>query len=305
LSDKKIFGSFVPDLSISRRDTNDESASPATDRAGDQNEVRGELRLRVLNSLPISHQRYLFEEIRKRCSRHLRSRGVSASEVTSEEMLSEVWRKLLSSISVQDETAGLPFDESSVDLDAADRDGRVVWLIEEIGGSEAMSHRHEDILRQRYGRSKADVGRPMVQPNSDEEFERVGASEPPTEIEEVARLAWLGLNKLAERRFLPDDDVSMLLYLFKETPDLFELAARGQWPINEIVSKLNVLFPEPGWRVDRVDNAKKRLVKWIERLRQKNGLDQIDLEALLVRIAKEPQVECVSPESSQKLYLQS
>ena len=278
-------------MSISRRNTNNDSGSLGAATPSDPNEARGELRLRVLNSLPVLHQRYLFEEIRKRCSRHLRGRSVSASEVTIEEMLSEVWKKLLSSVSVQGEAAGSAFDESSVDLDSPDRDGRVVWLIEEIGGSEAMSHRHEDILRQRHGRSKPNVGRPMVQPDSDKDFERVGTSEPPTEIEEVARLAWLGLNRLAERRFRPDDDVSMLLHLFKQTPDLFDAATRGQWPISEMVGRLTILFPEPGWRVDRVENAKKRLLKWIERLKQRNGLDQIDLEALLVRVAKEFQAE--------------
>ena len=295
----------MPDLSISRRDSNEESASPGSSNPVDQDEARGELRLRVLNSLPIVHQRYLFEMIRKGCSHYLRSRGVSRSEVTIEEMLSEVWKKLLSNITVREETAVMPFDDSRVDLDAPDRDGRVVWLIKEIGGLESMSHRHEDILRQRFGRSKANVGRPIVQPVGGEEFERIGALEPPAEIDEVARLAWLGLNKLAGRRFLPDDDVSMLLHLFNEIPELFEDASKGQWPISDIVGRLNGMFPDPGWRVDRVENAKKRLVKWIGRLRQTNGLDQIDLEALLVRVAKESQGEIVSVRNNQRTYLQS
>jgi hypothetical protein len=275
----------------------EESVLPGTDSPGDQNKARGELRLRILNSLPALHQRYLFEEVRKRCSRYLRNRGGSGSEVSIEEILSEVWKKLLSNISVQDETTVLPFDGSSIDLDAPDRDGRVVWLMEEIGGLEAMSHRYEDIFRERYGRSKPLVGRPMVQPDSDEEFEAIGISEPPAEIEEVARLAWLGLNKLAEGRFSPDD-VSMLLRLFREIPDLFEEAAKGQWPINDMVRELNILFPDPTWRADRVDNAKRRLVKWIERLKQKNGLDQTDLEALLVRVAREVQGERPVPAKS-------
>jgi hypothetical protein len=304
LGDKKIFGSIVPDLPTSRRNTNGESASLGSDKPGDQNEARGELRLRVLNSLPILHQRYLFEEIRKRCSWYLRSRRVSGSEVTIEEMLSEVWKKLLSNISVQAESTGFPFHESSSDLIAPDRDGRVVWLIKEVGGPEALSHRHEDILRQRHGRSMAEVGRPMVQPEGDEVFEgSVGASEPPMEIAEVARLAWLGLNILAERRFSPHDDVSMLLHLFKETPDLFEETATGRWPINDIVIDLNIILPDPSWRVDRVENAKKRLVNWIAHLRRKNGLDQVDLEALLVRVAKESQRGSISSKSSQKPYI--
>jgi hypothetical protein len=296
----------VPDLPTSRRNTNEESASQGSENPGGQIEARGELRLRVLRSLPVLHQRYLFEEIRKRCSWYLRSRRVSGAEVTIEEMLSEVWKKLLSNISIQAEHTSSPFEESSVDLTAPDRDGRIVWLIEEIGGPEAMSHRYEDILRQRYGRSTAEAGRPMVQPDGDEEFESiVGASEPQVEIVEVARLAWLGLNILAERRFSPDDDVSMLLYLFKETPDLFEEAAKGRWPINDIVSNLNIIFPDPSWRVDRVENAKKRLVNWIAHLRQKNGFDQVDLEALHVRVGKEFQRGPISANSGQTRTLPS
>jgi hypothetical protein len=291
LSYKKIFETVVPDLPISCRDLNEDSVSLGANNPSSQNEARGALRLRVLSSLPVLHQRYLFEEIRKRSARYLRSRRISGSEVNAQEMLSEVWKKLLSSVSVLGETASLPFDESSIDLDAPDRDGRVVWLIEEIGGPEAMSHRYEDILRQRWGRSKDEVGRPIVQPDGDGKFELVGTTEPPIEIGEVARLAWLGLNRLAKRRFPPDDDVSMLLQLFIETPDLFDEATRGQWPINDIVGKLNLLFPDPAWRVDRVENAKKRLMKWIERLKKDNGFDQIDLEAFLVRIAKESQSE--------------
>jgi len=78
----------------------------------------------------------------------------------------------------------------------------------------------------------------------------------------------------------------MLLQLFQVSPDLFDGAASGQWPVNEIVNRLSTLFPDPAWRIDRVDNAKRRLVNWVRRLKQSNGLDQVDLEAFFVSIAR-------------------
>jgi hypothetical protein len=41
------------------------------------------------------------------------------------------------------------------------------------------------------------------------------------------------------------------------------------------------------WTDRRVDNAKKRLLKWISRLMQKNGLDATDLEALFAGVARQ------------------
>jgi hypothetical protein len=269
----------VPDLPGSSRDTPEESASPKN--FGDLNEARAEHRLRVLNSLPFRHQRYLFQEVAVRCSRYLRKSGVSSSEVSMEEMLSEVWKKLLSSISVHDESAALKLEGLSINLNSPELDGRVIWLIGEIGGYEALAHRYEDILRQRYGRFTPDRGRLIVQPDDDEDFESIGASEPPTELDEVARLAWFGLIKLAEQKFPRADDVSVLLQLLDQAPDLFDEAGTGQWPINDIVRRLSSLFPNAGWNVDRVDNAKRKLMRWIGRLKQMNGLDQTDFEALL------------------------
>jgi hypothetical protein len=273
-------------LPFSSRHTRERSAPTASGPRG-LSETRGELRLRVLTSLPTLHQRYLFEEVRKGCSRFLRQRGIVSSEVSVEELLSEVWKKLLGSVSVQDEKPTSPLAAASENPLAPDRDGRVIWLIEEVGGIEAMSHRYEDILRQRHGRSKPNVGRPLVQPNGEDELIIYVGSGPPNEIEVTTGLVWLGLIRLAERRFPSDDDVFMLLELFKKHSSLFDECSSSQWPINEMVVLLNELFPEPGWRTDRVDNAKRRLVNWIRRLKQRNGLDQTDLEALFVRIARE------------------
>jgi hypothetical protein len=277
---------LVPDLPFSRRHTHEQSAQTTSATGSGRDETRGELRLRVLNSLPRLHQQYLFEEIRKQCSKFLRSKSVSGSEISVEELLSEVWKKLLGSVSIQEQRTVPTFEETSIDPHAPDRDGRVIWLLREVGGFEAMSHRYEDILRLRFGRALPEGGRPWVQPNGDIDIIDIPEQSTETPPEEVTRLIWIGLFKLAATRFPPEDDVSMLLQLFQISPDLFDEAASGQWPVNEIVNRLGALFPDPAWRIDRVDNAKRRLVGWVKRLKKSNGLDQVDLEAFFVSIAR-------------------
>ena len=65
--------------------------------------TRGELRLRVLRSLPQTHQRYLFEEIERLCRSYLQNRRVPASEISPKELVSEIWRKLLGTNADNDE----------------------------------------------------------------------------------------------------------------------------------------------------------------------------------------------------------
>jgi hypothetical protein len=213
--------------------------------------------------------------------------------MTPEELLSETWQKLLGTVSVPgDETPGVSSfdpDQASVDADAPERDGRVVWLIDQIGGPEAMAHRREDILRGRYGRGRAGSGRRMVQPQSDVEFSEIvsDADEPSTlETADVLRV-WRGLLATADLQFEQSDDLSKLLRLLAENPGLLLSSSSGQWPIQDMVSELNDRFPPRSWTIDRVDNAKRRLMNWIKRLKRKNGLDDVDLEALFARVARE------------------
>ena len=129
--------------------------------------ARGELRLRVLNSLSATHQGYLFEKMRFLCRSYLRTRRVPTSEVTAEELMSEICLKLLGTVSLDDDkteefATTLP-TEWSINPHDPEHDGRVVWLIEEIGGFDAIAHRYEDILRQRYGRVRPGRGRPTKQ----------------------------------------------------------------------------------------------------------------------------------------------
>jgi hypothetical protein len=225
------------------------------------------------------------------CRSYLQNKRVPASEMSPKELVSEIWRKLLGTISQDNDqtvTPGIPTNWS-VNANAPERDGRVVWLIKEIGGSDAIAHRHEDILRQRYGRSLPGRGRRMVQlGNEDEDF---GTEPDPGQrgmLQEVdARRVWRGLLVTADLQFQRHDDVSMLLRLLADVPDILEGSTGGQWPVKKIVALLNNRFPPPIWTGDRVDNAKRRLVNWINRLMRRSGLDATDLEALFARVARE------------------
>ena len=256
-------------------------------------QARAELRLRVLCSLPPRHQRYLFEEIRRLCRDYLRCQRVPSSEMTAEELVSEIWQKLLGTVPVySEETSRLSAPDpyrASIDADAPERDGRVVWLIDQIGGPEAMAHRHEDILRRRYGRALAGSGRCIVQPSSDREFsDIVSDADAPSMLETADHLhIWRGLLATASLAFQQNDDLSVLLRLLAENPGVLQESSGGQWPIKEMVAELNNRCPPPAWTADRVDNAKRRLMNWIKRLRRENGLDDVDLEALFARVARE------------------
>jgi hypothetical protein len=280
----------VPESRFSSRNTHGASVPPSPGDPGGEGASRAELRLRVLYSLPAIHQQYLFEKVRSLCSSYLRKERVTTSELTPEELLSEIWLKLLGTVSLDDKVDSfMPaiIAEWSVDPDVPERDGRVEWLIGEIGGPNALAHRHEDILRQRFGRSRSGRGRPLVQPSvEDETFEL--DLEPDQAIpfqQKDADRTWRGLLATANRQFQQHDDVSMLLRLMNDVRDILEDSS-SQWPVNRIVALLNQHFPPPTWTDRRVDNAKKRLINWINRLMQKYGLDATDLEALFAGVAR-------------------
>jgi hypothetical protein len=206
--------------------------------------------------------------------------------VKPEELVSEIWLKLLGTVSLDNETPLLS-DEWSINPDAPERDGRVVWLIQEIGGSNAIAHRLEDISRQRYGRFQPDRGRRLVQlEDEDEPPETAFYPEEPNTLHhmDVHRI-WRGLLITANLQFQAHDDVLMLLRVMEDAPDILETST-SQWPIKRLVDSLNERFPPPSWTDDRVDNAKKRLVNWVKRFMQTNGLDSTDLEGLFARVAR-------------------
>jgi hypothetical protein len=269
----------VPESQFSSRNTHGASISPPSVGSGEKGAARAELRLRVLLSLPATHQSYLFEKVRVLCSSYLRKERVPLSELKKEELLSEVWLKLLGTVSL-DETEGTAALEWTVDPHP-ERDGRVVWLIQEIGGAGAMAHRHEDIRRERHGRSRR-----MVQ---DKDGTADPGSTPPGQAvmlqQKDADRVWRGLLVTASKQFPQHDDVSMLLRLMNDVRDILDVSS-SQWPVNRIVALLNQRFPPPPWTDRRVDNAKKRLLKWIRQLMLNNGLDATDLEALFAGVAR-------------------
>ena len=60
----------------------------------------GTFALRVLGTLSQAHQNSLFHEICGLCREYLHSKPADASEIRSEELVSEVWAKLIGSITV-------------------------------------------------------------------------------------------------------------------------------------------------------------------------------------------------------------
>jgi hypothetical protein len=275
----------MPESGLSSRITSGASVSSRSTDRGIEGAARGELRLLVLRSLPQSHERYLFSEIRTLCSGYLRRNRISAQEITADELLSEVWLKLVG-------TGSLPNDEHlpalnpadwSVDLHMPERDGRIVWLIQEIGGSVAIAHRHADVRRRLFGR-----GRATVQIGGDEDPIDIGlCQEDDTNLRAAdARCVWLGMLAVASEEFGPEEDVAKLLCVLARRPDIFEQPSGTQWPVKRLVALLNEHFPPPDWKDRRVEDAKRRLTNWINRLMKKNALDAIGLEDLFARVAR-------------------
>ena len=273
------FLGVVPESRFSSRNTHGASVPPSPVRSGEEGASRAELRLRVLLSLPATHQSYLFEKVRVLCGNYLRENRVPLEELTPRELVSEVWLKLLGTVSL-DKTEGAAAPEWTVNPHP-ERDGRVVWLFQEIRGAGAIAHRHEDIRRERHGRS----GRTR-QPN---DGTADPGSTPPGQAvmlqQKDADRVWRGLLVTASKQFLQHDDVSMLLRLMNDVRDILDVSS-SQWPVNRIVALLNQRFPPPPWTDRRVDNAKKRLLKWIRQLMLNNGLDATDLEALFAGVAR-------------------
>ena len=104
----------------------------------------------------------------------------------------------------------------TIDPQAPDNDGRVIWLIREIGGPRALAHRCEDIRRRRWGRATPGMGRPLVQPTAlpDIEADPVETGLGPADAVNI----WRGVLFTAERTFQPADDVCKLLRVLAQSP---------------------------------------------------------------------------------------
>jgi hypothetical protein len=279
----------VPELTISRRNRNEESASSPEGET---------FALRVLGTLPRAHQAFLFHEISRLCRDYLRSKPGDASEISSEELLSEVWAKLIGRITMPDPNDAAKrsdFPDPSdwtIDPQVPENDGRVVWLIREIGGHRALAHRCEDIRRRRWGRTTPGVGRPLVQPTElpDIEMTPDETGFGPADAVNI----WRGVLITAERTFQPADDVYKLLRVLAKVPEMLDRSRGSRWPVGSLVTILDAEFSPPPWSDDRVENAKKRLLNWVQRLMRQNGLDATDLEAVFARVARQ-QVQRAMP----------
>jgi hypothetical protein len=281
LGGKNIFRGLVPESPISGRNRHRDSARVSSTEVG---AARGQLRLRVLCSLPSTHQIFLFEKIKTMCSLFLRNNRVSHSEVSAEELLSEIWAKLIG-------TAVLPDEESTSDVleqsaftnsDNPSDDGRVVWLIEEIGGSAAFAHRYSDVERRKFGRTRRtrqldDEDENITDPNGNNERDADA-----TDIQ----LVWRGFIIAAAQQFAYSDDVSRLLKLMTDEPHLFDHSMGERWPVKQIVVALTRQSSDQAWNDRRLENAKRRLMRWVQRLMQENRLDPIDMRAMFARIAR-------------------
>jgi hypothetical protein len=161
----------------------------------------------------------------------------------------------------------------------------VSWLIREIGGARALAHRCEDVRRRRWGRATPGVGRPLMQPSEFPDIETApdeGLLGPADAVN-----IWRGVLMTVERTFQPDDDVWKLFRILAKFPGVLEGSHGSRWPVGRLVTILNAEFSPPPWSDDRVENAKKRLLSWVQRLMRKNGLDATELEALFARVARQ------------------
>ena len=288
----------MPESNISRRSRGDESA-PAPEG--------GTFALRILRALPHAHQNFLFHAIGGLCRDYLRSRPEDTSEINFEELVSEIWTKLIGSITVPNdisEEIDSPDPSNwTIDPQVPENDGRVIWLMREIGGFRALAHRCEDIRRRRWGRATRGVGRPMVQPpefpdiETDPHEDGLGPAD--------AVNIWRGVLITAERTFQPDDDVWKLLRMLAKVPGVLDGSTGSRWPVGRLVTILNAEFSPPSWSDDRVENAKKRLLNWVQRLMRQNGLDATDLEAVFARVARQQVQQRMPVTQSNKSNLQS
>jgi len=182
-------------------------------------------------------------------------------------------------------------EKGRIDEQDPTRDGRTIWLLDETCNRQALLHRYEDVRRRDRGGKWDGSGYPLVQVD-DRAMEQLGGhSDPMHEQEgsldaEDSQRAWHGLMKMVEHQFGPHDDVPALIRLLADDADVQE-SFGSQWPVGKIVRALNARDPSASWNDDRVENAKRRLSKWIVRVRTAQGLDAVDFRALLARYARE------------------
>jgi hypothetical protein len=281
-----------------------------------------QLRLSAWGQLPDRHRNEVCRQVRLRCEAFIGSvrveRGHRKTEV--DRLVSEVVAHLLRATSLHRDENVMERDLSAVQtkapseaaatnagpsapppwlasgrIDNSDpgRDARVIWLLDETCNRQALLHRYEDMRRRDRGGKWDGSGYPLVAVDA-QTIEQLSGHYDPAESEanslhaEDSRRAWAGLVHLAEHQFGAEDDVVLLVQVLaqdRETQESFG----SQWPIGKIVRALNAGQSRGFWTDDRVENAKRRLTKFILRFKQEHGLDAVDLRALLARYARQRQ----------------
>ena len=171
------------------------------------------------------------------------------------------------------------------------RDARVIWVVEETCNRQALFHRYEDMRRRDRGGKWHGSGYPLVTVD-EQTMEQLSGHYDPAENEvdtlqlEESRRAWQGLVALVVKQFGDDDDVAALVRTLAEDGETQD-AFGSQWPIGKIAETLAKRQPGQTWTDDRVENAKRRLTKYVGKIKKTHGLDAVDLRALLVRYARE------------------
>jgi hypothetical protein len=147
------------------------------------------------------------------------------------------------------------------------------------------------------------VGRPLVQPSEFADVE-TGPHEGGLGQADAVNI-WRGVLITAERAFRPDDDVCKLLRMLAKTPGVLDESHGSRWPVGRLITILNAKFSPPPWSDDRVENAKKRLLNWVQRLMRQNGLDATDLEGVFARVARQKVQQRMPVMESSERNLQS
>ena len=274
---------------------------------------RGQL-LRLLASLPLRHQEYLFKEIRARCDDYYRWR-----DITTDDLYSEVYCWLIGVTGNAEEDVPRHDEETSsyeVHEDPK-HDQRVQVLLNSATNWRALKSRCSDIhkLRSKWFRyAPGGSARPVLV--SDEVLEKEIDDRPKIEgaLRTSERAAAIhGAVILAESEFAPDDDRLLLLRALECHCDLWDEFSAPQprseplmgcdggrsrapraliWPVKDIVEALNKEPLNGPWDNKRVDEAKRLLVNWMFRIMKRSGFDEKedpaedDLEALLVRLSR-------------------
>jgi hypothetical protein len=290
-----------------------------------------QLRLYAWSQLSDRHRNEVCRQVRMRCEAFIGSVRVERGQRKTEadRLVSEVVAHLLRATSLHKDENVMESDLSAVQTKAPSpaggtnvrssppppwlaasgriddfepvRDARVIWVIEETCNRQALLHRYEDVRRRERGGKWDGSGYPLVAVD-EQTMEQLSGHYDPTENEanslqaEDSRRAWNGLVHLAEHQFGADDDVVALVQVLSQDRETQE-SFGSQWPIGKIVRALNAGQSHATWNDDRVENAKRRLTKFVLRFKQEHGLDAVDLRALLARYARQRQT--VAKRSSQ------